>query len=487
MIQGEFFWGAALAANQCEGGFGEGGKGLSNTDVVTRGSKSVPRMITWYNRDGELQKTTLFNSGRIDRDAHFCCVDGLNYPSHLGTDFYHHYKEDIALMKEMGLQMLRLSVSWSRIYPNGDDPVPNEEGLAYYEDLLNELAANGIEPMVTINHYEIPLHLAETKGGWESREVIDDFLRYCETIFRRYKHLVKYWLTFNEINHVRMIPFMAAGLVSSDPAVIARASHYELVAAAKAVSLGKSINPDFLFGCMIGYTASYAYSCNPEDVMKNRKFMENCWMYGDVQARGYYPRSYLLKCRKSGLEFDLRQEDIEALRGGTVDYVGFSYYTSGTQSMDLSLKDSGRGNMIDKGPANPYLHESEWGWTIDPLGLRLACDELYDRYQKPLFVVENGLGANDVLINDEIHDDYRIAYLKAHIQAIEDAVNEDGAEVLGYTPWSFTDLVSASTGERKKRYGFVYVDLDDDGNGTGRRIRKDSFSWYAEVIAKNGL
>lgn len=482
----DFLWGAAIAANQCEGGFGEGGKGISNTDVITKGSKDAPRYITYRLPDGTKGKTPLFDTKSIPERVVYTCFEDEYYPNQTASDFYHHYKEDIALMGEMGLKTIRISISWSRIFPNGTDEQPNEAGLQFYDDVLDELNKYGIEPLVTINHYEVPLKLTEKWEGWVDRKTIDCFVRYCDAIFTRYKGKVKYWLTFNEINHVNIIPFMAAGITSNDPQTVANASHYELVAAAKAVALGRSIDPNYVFGCMIGHTQSYAYSCNPDDVYKNWKAMSNCYFYSDVQVRGYYPAYRLKQYEQQGIKLDIISDDVEALKRGTVDFISLSYYCSGTQSTDPSLQENGRGNMNHLGPPNPYLVESEWGWPIDPMGLRLALIELYDRYQKPLFIVENGLGAADEFVDDTVNDDYRIAYYREHIRAIYESIEVDGVDIMGYTPWSFMDIVSASTGERKKRYGFVYIDLDDDGNGTGKRYKKKSFDWYKKLIASNG-
>lgn len=481
----DFMWGAALAANQCEGGFSEK-KGLSNTDVITKGSQNVPRYITYVSSEGNKCKTSLFNMDDIPADAKFCCLDEEYYPSHVASDFYNHYKEDIALMAEMGLKILRFSISWSRIYPTGFEAEPDEKGLQYYDDVIDELLKNGIEPFVTIDHYEVPTGLIEKWGSWADRRMIECYLNYCKTLFLRYKDKIRYWIPFNEINHVNIIPFMAAGVTTRNKKITMQASHYELVASAKAVMLGKSINPDFQFGCMIGYTQSYPYTCAPEDIYENWKFMSNCYFYSDVQVRGYYPSYRLKQLEKEGIQLEITEDDLTSLKYGTVDFVSFSYYHSGTRTANPNTISNGRGNMVDHGPENPYLKKSEWGWSIDPLGLRMALIELYDRYQKPLFIVENGLGAKDELVDGNVNDNYRIAYYKAHIRAISDAINEDGVDVLGYTPWSFLDIVSASTGERKKRYGFVYVDYDDDGNGTGKRTKKISFEWYKNVIMDNG-
>lgn len=484
----DFLWGAAVAANQYEGGYKADGKGTSNTDVITRGSKDEQRYITYLLADGSKGKTPLYDIDTIPENVTYHCFDDEFYPNHDATDFYHHVAEDIKLMGEMGLKMLRFSISWSRIYPNGDDELPNEAGLLFYDKIFVELGKYNIEPLVTINHYEIPLKLTERCNSWESRKTIDYFYRYCKTIFNRYHDKVKYWIVFNEINHINIIPFMAAGITTNDPQIIANASHYELLAAAKVVALGKCINSEFRFGCMIGHTQSYPYSCNPEDVLKNRKFMNHCYFYSDVQVRGYYPAFQLKQYERDGIYLDITDEDKEVLSKGTVDFVSFSYYGSGTQSVDQGLSNSGKGNMVDKGPENPYLSVSEWGWTIDPVGLRLALLEVYDRYQKPIFVVENGLGAMDVLEEgNSINDDYRISYLHAHINAMYDAINEDGVNLIGYTPWSFIDIVSAGSGELKKRYGFVYVNRYDDGTGNFDRYKKKSFEWYKQVIKDGGI
>lgn len=479
-----FLWGAAVAANQCEGGFLQGNKGISNTDVITRGSLENPRQIT-YTVNHRRQKTALMNMENIPEDAEFVCFDDEMYPNHESTDFYHHYKEDIALMKDLGLKAFRMSISWPRIFPLGNDEEPNEAGLAFYEEIFRGLKEAGIEPIVTINHYEIPIHLTELWGSWLDRRMITCFLNYCETIFMRYKDLVHYWLTFNEINHVNLVPFLAAGITKKDPRSLAVASHYELVAAAKAVSLGRRINPNFKFGCMIGHTQAYPYTCKPEDIYARWDFMSRCYLYSDVQVRGYYPTYQLKKWDREGIRPEITEQDRKDLQAGTVDFISFSYYHSGVQAADLAVLKMTGGNL-SRGGKNPYLPTTEWGWQIDPMGLRMALIELYDRYQKPLFIVENGLGAKDQLVNGRVHDPYRIAYLKAHIEAMMLAIEVDGVELLGYTPWSFIDLVSAGTGEYRKRYGLVYVDKQDDGSGDYQRYRKDSFRWYREVIRTNG-
>ncbi len=482
-----FLWGAASAANQYEGGFGEGGKGLSNLDVVTKGSRTAPRFITWRKTDGSEGCSELFHMEQLPKDVRLACLEGEFYPNHRATDFYHHWKEDIALMAELGLKTFRLSISWPRIFPLGDEEEPNEQGLAFYDNVFDELQKNDIEPLVTLNHYEVPLHLTEAWGGWADRRTIDCFVRFSKIVFMRYKEKVKYWLTFNEINHIAMSPFMAAGLINSDADTVANASHYQFLAAAQAVALGRRINPAFLFGCMIGYPQSYPYTCAPEDNYENWKFLNRCFFYSDVQVRGYYPSYKKKEYEREHIQLDFQPEDEVVLREGTVDFISFSYYTSGTRTTKPAAESGNVGNMVDLGPKNPYLTASEWGWPIDAMGLRLALVTLYDRYQKPLFIVENGLGADDRKdAGGKIHDMYRIHYLREHIKAMAAAIEEDGVEVMGYTPWSFADLISASTGEVKKRYGFVYVDCNENGEGTMARVPKDSFYWYKKVIASNG-
>lgn len=477
-----FLWGAASAANQIEGRIDQPYKGLSNSDVISKGSKEEPRYITYKDKDGTFHKTTLFHPEAIPEGVSFACDPELSYPNQYGTDFYHHFMEDIELMKEAGLKAYRMSISWPRIYPNGDDEEPNEEGLLFYDSIFDELNKAGIEPIVTINHYETPVHLTEKFNAWADRQMIGLFLKYAKTILTRYKGKVRYWLTFNEINHINVIPFMAAGVINADAKIIAQATHYELVASAKTVILGKQIDPSYQFGCMIGYTQSYPYSCNPQDVLKNHQFLSNMYFYSDVMVRGYYPSYRLKKYEREHISIEMSDDDRTALQNGTVDFISFSYYTSGTQSSDPSHLSNGKANMVDKGPTNPYLQESEWGWSIDVTGLRLALNDLYDRYQKPLLIAENGLGMSDEIRNGTIKDDYRIEYIRKHIEAIEESESCDGVDILGYTLWAFTDCVSASTGEYKKRYGLVYIDRDDEGNGDFTRIRKKSFDFYKRFI-----
>lgn len=468
-----FLWGGATAANQCEGAYDIDGRGLSNVDTIPAGSDRM-------------------KVARGDR-VMLSCEDGYSYPSHDAIDMYHHYKEDIALFAEMGFKCYRLSISWTRILPNGDDDTPNEAGLAFYEDLFRECRKYGIEPLVTIDHFDTPMTLIKRYGGWRDRRMIDAYVKYCRAIFTRYKDLVKYWITFNEINMLLHMSFMGAGIAFGEgedrEQVKYTAAHNELVASAKAVQLAHEIMPGAMVGCMLAAGQFYPYSCSPDDVWDSMEKDRDNYFFIDVQARGEYPVWALKRMEKAGISTDFSSEDIETLKNGTVDFVAFSYYSSRCTTADPEIfaKHAKPGNAVFRSVVNPYLKSSEWGWQIDPLGLRVTANTLYDRYQKPLFVVENGLGANDTVEADgSIHDTYRIEYLKAHLLALRDAITEDGIPVMGFTAWGCIDLVSASSGEMKKRYGFIYVDKDDEGHGTLKRSRKDSFYWYKGVIESAG-
>lgn len=466
----DFLWGGATAANQCEGGYLEGGKGPGTVDV-----------IPW----GEARRAVMMGT----KDYRTLPADAY-YPSREAIDMYHHWKEDIALMAEMGFRCYRFSFSWSRIFPTGEEEEPNEEGLRFYEDMIDEMLAQGIQPVVTICHFDVPLHLEQKYGSWRSRKLIDAYLRYCEAIFRRFREKVTYWMTFNEINMLMHLPFMGAGISiregEDELQIKYQAAHNELVASALATRLAHEINPDFQIGCMLAAGQFYPYSCNPEDVWDALKKNQNNYFFIDVQSRGAYPSYAKRFLKRKGIVLEMGSEDEQILKENTVDFIAFSYYASRLTSADPNVGTSTGGNVI-KSLRNPHLKVSEWGWQIDPLGLRITMNSLYDRYQKPLFIVENGLGAADrVEADGTVQDDYRIAYLEAHIREMMKAVEEDGVELIGYTPWGWIDLVSASTGEMKKRYGFVYVDKDNAGNGTLKRSRKKSFWWYQKVIATNG-
>lgn len=466
-----FLWGGALSAHQCEGAYNVGGKGLSVSDVLTGAT---------YN---------------TDRQIHEKIIPGSYYPSHNAIDFYHTYKEDIKLFAEMGFKCLRISIAWTRIFPNGDELLPNQEGLEFYDSLFDEMLKYHIEPVVTILHNDMPLHLAQQYGGWKNRKLVDFFEHYVVTIFTRYQNKVKYWMTFNEINNMlkyefQLLPYLSGGVILDekieDSAVIYQTMHNQLVASARSVILGHAISPDFQIGCMAGFVLNYPETCNPDDTIESNKTYKKLYFCTDVQCRGYYPTYAMIDMQNHGVQLEMEENDLETLRQGTVDYVGFSYYMSETVSANPNADQNSAAKKIIKGVKNPYLKASEWGWTIDPVGLRVAMEKLYGRYQKPLFIVECGLGAADKLEEDTVHDNYRIDYLRSHIKELKKSVFEDGVELMGFTPWGPIDIVSASTGEMKKRYGFIYVDLDDNGAGTGKRIKKDSFDWYKKVIESNG-
>lgn len=457
-----FLWGGATAANQVEGAYAEGGKGLSVQDVMPRGI-SGPRSA---------EPTE----------------DNLKL---IGIDHFHRYAEDIALFAEMGFTVYRFSIAWSRIFPRGDEATPNEEGLAFYDRILDELEKHGIEPLVTISHYETPLALAEEYGGWRSRELIGFYERYARVLFERYGSRVRYWLTFNEINSLLHAPFMSGGIDISQGEVprqeLFQAMHHELVASARATRLAREVAPAAQIGCMVLSMPVYPLTPSPDDALAVLAADHGNLVYGDVHTRGAYPGYFLRTLREEGIELDITEQDREDLRN-TVDFVSFSYYMSIAETADPELRVEGEGNIMG-GVTNPTLPASEWGWQIDPVGLRLVLNQFWDRWQKPLFIVENGLGARDELVQVDgkktVIDDYRIAYLNDHLVQVAEAV-EDGVEVLGYTAWGPIDIISASTAQLSKRYGFIYVDRNDDGTGSLDRYKKKSFDWYAEVIRSNG-
>ncbi len=465
-----FLWGGATAANQCEGGWNMDGRGLANVDVVPFGKDRLPVVL------GKLKM--------------FDCDDAHTYPSHTAVDMYHNYKEDIALFAEMGFTCYRLSIAWTRIFPNGDDAVPNEAGLAFYDNIFDECRKHAIEPLVTLCHFDAPMHLIRKLGGWRDRKMTDCFERYCRTVFERYKNKVKYWLTFNEINMILHAPFMGAGLYftpdDNEELIKYTAAHHELVASAKAVKLAHEMIPDSRIGCMLAAGQNYPYTCKPQDVWAALEADRKNWFFIDVQSRGAYPAYALNLFKRKDIRIPFEPEDEKILREGTVDFISFSYYFTNVAADAESPAERG-GNGIFETIKNPYLKTSDWGWQIDPQGLRITMNNLYDRYQKPLFIVENGLGTADTVPSDgPIRDDYRIEYMRSHIFEMEKAVLEDGIPLLGYTMWGPLDIVSASTGEMKKRYGLIYVDKDDNGKGSLARSPKKSFYWYKAVIQSNG-
>ncbi|MBL1225028.1 glycoside hydrolase family 1 protein [Enterococcus sp. BWR-S5] len=468
-----FLWGGATAANQLEGAYREDGKGLSVADAMPGGKERLAVL-----------SSEAFDWS-IDEEKYV-------YPNHRGIDHYYRFKEDIKLFAEMGFKCYRFSIAWARIFPQGDELEPNEAGLAFYEAMIDECLKYDIEPVITISHYELPLHLAVAYGGWKNRQLIEFFERYATTVLTRFYKKVKYWMTFNEINSAFHMPVLSQGLIkktgAGDKQNLFQAWHNQFVASSKAVKIGHELDPDLQIGCMIIYATTYSLDANPINQMatleQNQEFNFFCT---DVQVRGEYPAYTSRIFKKYGVDADtleIAEGDLELLKKYPVDYIGFSYYMSTAVTITEQSEEVG-GNLLG-GVRNPFLEASEWGWQIDPEGLRIALDELYDRYQKPLFIVENGLGAIDkVDENFYVADDYRIDYLRQHIQAMEKAI-EDGVDLMGYTPWGCIDLVSASTGEMSKRYGFIYVDLDDNGEGTMNRYKKKSFNWYKQVIESNG-
>ena len=452
----KFLWGGATAANQCEGAWNEDGKGVSVSDICTGGKFGQSKRITPVLEEGTF------------------------YPSHEGIRHYEKFREDIALFAEMGFKCYRFSIAWTRIFPNGDEKEPNEAGLRHYEEVIDECLKYGIEPIITISHYEVPFGLTKKCNAWVSREMIDYYLNYCRAIFERYKGKVKYWLTFNEINS--SVVFMEQPDI---PQQRFQGLHHMFVASALAVKMAHEIDPEYKVGNMMIYAASYPLTCNPKDVLVCQKYNRLYNYYcADVQAYGAYPAYADSLLKEMGVVLEKEAGDEEILKNGTVDFITFSYYMSSCQTADSKEK-SGEGNILG-GVLNPYLKASDWGWQIDPEGLRYALNDLSDRYHLPLMVVENGLGAKDILEEDQtVNDDYRIDYLRQHIEQMKLAV-EDGVDLMGYTPWGCIDLVSASTGEYAKRYGMIYVRRYDDGTGDFARLKKKSFYWYQQVIKTNG-
>jgi 6-phospho-beta-glucosidase len=473
VLRDDFLWGGAVAANQLEGAWNVDGKGPSTSDMCTNGSHAVPKRVT---------RTIL--------------PDTL-YPSHEAIDFYHHYEEDIALFAEMGFKCFRTSINWTRIFPTGMEEEPNEKGLEFYDRVFDCCKKHGIEPLITISHYELPFALVEKYNGWEGRELIELFERYCHVIFARYQGKVKYWLTFNEINAgtMPMGTVLSTGTfrgyegpvttVPDKPQERYQALHHQFVASARVVKYAHEHYPEYKMGNMICFITSYPLTCNPDDIVRNQEQMrETNWYCSDVMVRGEYPAYAKRIWERKGITIKMEPGDLEILKEGTVDFYTFSYYMSNCITVDPNAKGT-EGNIV-AGAKNPYLEASAWGWQIDPKGLRYTLNEIYDRYRIPLMVVENGMGAYDEKGEDGmVHDTYRIDYLRKHIEQMKEAV-KDGVDLMGYTPWGCIDLVSASTGEMAKRYGFIYVNKFDDGSGDLSREKKESFEWYKKVIESNG-
>lgn len=466
----DFLWGGAVAAHQVEGGWDQGGKGISIADVLSKGALNVERVIT----DGVQPE--------------------YSYPNHQAIDFYSKYQSDIALFAEMGFKCFRTSIAWSRIFPNGDELTPNESGLQFYDDLFDQLLKYNIEPVITLSHFEMPYHLVKQYGGWHNRKVVEFFVRFSEVVMTRYQSKVKYWITFNEINNQSnwkypLFGYCNSGVIFSDydnpEQAMYQVIHHQFIASALVVRLGHQINPEFKIGSMIHMMPLYPATCRPEDQVFAQNSMRTKYLFSDVQIRGSYPAYIIKEWERNNIAITMLPGDAKILKNGCADYLAISYYMSNIISPDYSKSD-GSLSFVEGSKLNPYLKASDWGWQIDPVGLRYSLSDLYERYQKPLFIVENGFGALDQRSPDgSINDDYRIDYLREHIKEMKKAVVLDGVELMGYTPWGCIDCVSFTTGEYAKRYGFIYVDKHDDGSGTMERSRKKSFYWYQGVIASN--
>ncbi|MBQ9327159.1 MAG: 6-phospho-beta-glucosidase [Solobacterium sp.] len=468
-----FLWGGSFAANQVEGAYNEGGKGLSEVDIFPKSDR---------------KHGGIFGLPYDELCFAMNDTDDQKYPKRRGIDFYHRYKEDIALFAEMGFKVLRFSISWPRIFPNGDEEEPNAEGIAFYHNVINELKRYGIEPLITMSHFEMPLNLALKYNGWTDRRLIQYFERYAETLFREYAKDVKYWITFNEIDATIHIPFYGAGIIPEHTDNLEQAKyqalHHQFVASALVTKLAHTSYPEVKIGCMATKNLKYPATCKPSDCMQWLKETEMDGFYTDVQAFGEYPYFIRNLWKTQGIEVQITDEDRKVLKENTVDFISFSYYASLVTSADGAGKEKTSANLL-VGEKNPYLKQTPWGWQIDPEGLRFSLNQMYDRYKRPLFVAENGLGTFDEFNGETVEDDYRIDYIRDHIRAVGAAI-EDGVDVFGYTYWGCIDCISGSTSEMSKRYGFIYVDQDDDGNGTKNRYPKKSFYWYQRCIASNG-
>lgn len=482
----EFLWGGATSACQFEGGYNQQGKGLTVADVITNGSKETTRKITWKNQKTGEESTSevgaFWGEIVVPKDSIPTVLDDYFYPSHIASNFYDHMEEDMRLLGELGLKAYRMSISWARIFPNGDDETPNEEGINFYTNVFKLCKKYNIKPVVTTAHYDIPLNLVIKYGGWKNRKLIDFYVKYCETIFDYFKNYVEYWITFNEINSVIVENFKAAGMYSNTEQDFAQAAHNQFVASARAVMLAKKINSENKVGCMVAYTLGYAKTCHPEDQLEALLRSRDYNFFLEVQCNGAYPAYKTKEYERKGIHLDSTNQDFIDIKNGSVDYIAFSYYTSG-----VITKKNEEDELDLMGPSNPYLKTNDWGWGVDPVGLRYSLITLSERYKKPLFIVENGYGhADEKDNNGKIKDDYRIFYMDEHITEIYKAIYLDGVDVLGYTPWGCIDCISLGTGEMKKRYGLIFVDVDNLGNGTFKRFKKDSYDWYQNIIKNNG-
>lgn len=472
-MENNFLWGGALSANQVEGAYLEDGKGLDISDLLTAGTATTKRKITTSINENEY------------------------YPNHKAIDFYHSYKSDIKLMAKMGFMCLRVSINWSRIFPHGDENEPNEQGLRFYHNLFETMKQYNIKPIITLSHFEMPYYLVEKFGGWRNRKCIAYFVKFAKVCLDNFMKYTNYWLTFNEINNQYLVenplfPYTNSGLIfnvnDNKREVMFQAVHNEFVAGSQIVKYAHSLNTNLKVGCMVAASPYYPNTPNPEDILKAQKLNQYQMFFSDVQVRGRYPNFILKEWQEKGYHIEITDKDLDDLKHGCVDYIGFSYYLSSTVSADPNRKRIGSGNAASEDTVvNPYLQKNKWGWTVDPIGLRIWLNQVYDRYQLPLFLVENGLGAEDKLTSDyKIHDPYRINYLKDHIIEMKKAIEIDGVPVIGYLVWGCIDCISFTTGQMSKRYGLIYVDLDDRGQGTLKRYQKDSFDWFKTIIKTNG-
>lgn len=467
-----FLWGGAVAACQIEGAYDVDGRGLSTSDIHAY-DKHINRAHIEKEGGGTLAG---IKAAVADTDSYF--------PKRHGIDFYHTYKEDLALMKELGLKAFRTSISWSRIFPNGDELEPNEKGLEFYDHLIDEIIKDGMEPVITMSHYDIPLHLVTEYGGFANKKMIEFFVRYAKVLLERYKGKVKYWIVCNQVNLVPTVQFGSLGLYDDQAEnmeeLMYQAVHNQFVAGAKVVALARQIDPNAIMGTMVADGTFYPATCNPKDVVLTMKKNRMQYYFTDVQLRGEYPAFALRYFEENGIDLKIEEGDEELLKNNTMDYLAVSYYSS-------KVVDSTKNTMKPfDGEQNPHLEPTPWEWRADPLGLYNCLSQYWDRYEKPLMIAENGFGALDTVEADgSIHDDYRIDYLRKHIEQVKECI-KDGVDVFSYLSWGPIDIVSSSSAEMSKRYGYVYVDLDDLGQGSGKRSKKDSFAWYQKVIATNG-
>lgn len=478
-FQKDFLWGGAIAASQADGAYDKGKKGLDTQDLRYFDAN-------WDKEQRTVNRNINMTSERFEEAL--SAQDNTHYPFRWAIDFYDNYKEDLALFEELGLNVFRTSISWSRIFPNGDDEMPNQEGIQFYVDLFSECKKRGMKVFATILHYNIPVNLVTKYGGWKNRQTIDFYVKYAKTLFKHLGNLVDYWLPFNEINCARFNPYNGCCLIKDQEedhdSAIFQCTHHQFLANALTVEAAHEMLPGSMLGGMIARFTTYPATPKPEDVMQT-VLDENYknYFYLDVMAHGEYP-SYTKRMFKD-LNITIKVEDGDdvILKKGKVDFIAFSYYMSMVATTNTTHEKTSA-NLVT-GNKNPYLKTSEWGWQIDPIGLRITLNDMYDRYRLPLFIAENGLGATDIVEDDKIHDDYRINYLREHVRQMDEAI-QDGVDLIGYTMWGIIDIVSCGTIEMSKRYGVIYVDRDEEGNGSNRRIKKDSFTWYQKCINSNG-